>query len=714
MKYMQSWQARAVMPEGNSPWFPAEVPGSVQYDYARMMGWGDVSWADNCERYRALEDYAWEYRTTLSFEEQAGEQAVFVSEGIDYRFGILLDGEKVMEHEGMFTRIELDVSGRSGSELTVRIHPHPKREGAPEDRCQADQSVKPPVCYEWDWHPRLLVSGMWQEAWVELRKAGYIRRCEPFVELSEDNQRAVVRFEVDCDAQMEIILFDPDGNEVGRGAEITLTNPRLWWCNGQGEAALYRYVARTESHEVTGTVGIRRVRLVMNEGAWDEPAGFPKGRSVAPIQLELNGRRVFAKGSNWVGPEIFAGRLNEARYEELVHLAKDANMNIFRCWGGSGINKRAFYDLCDQMGIMVWVEFPLACNNYIGTPEYLRILEQEASAIICDLRSHPSVVLWCGGNELFNNWSGMTDQSLALRLLNKLCYELDEGKPFIMTSPIFGMAHGGYTFVNMDTQQDVFTMFQASRNTAYTEFGVPGLPSAEYLARFIPEDQLFPIKRDSVWKLHHAFDSWGEPDWTCWLCLSMLERYASGPLDSLEKVVAQSQWLQSEGYKAIFEEARRQAPYCSMAINWCYGEPWMTAANNSLISYPAEPKAGYHAVKQALRPVMASARIPKFDWQAGECFTAQIWLLNDSPAAARREIAVSIELNGVEYPLLTWDSGETAANENRIGPSVNWVLPDMDAGDMTLILRAADGADSRYRLCYRSRAAKRLWAGFNG
>ena len=440
MKFNQQWQARAIRPDGPSAWFPAEVPGNVQYDYGKFMGWGDINWADNVTKFRATEDYWWEYRTTLNYDLKPGERAVFVTEGIDYIYDILIDGEKRLSREGMFTRAEIDLSDNAGSELVVRIHPHPKRATAEfEDRQQADQSVKPPVCYEWDWHPRMLVSGIWQETYVETRSADYIRRCEPFYELNDDRTCASVRFEIDCDAPVTIELYDPDGNYIGCGDHFTIKNPRLWWCNGQGEPALYTYEAKTESHTVSGTIGLRTVRLVMNEGAWVEPVKFPKGRSVAPIQLELNGRRVFAKGSNWVNPDIYNGRITAERYETLIGLAKDANMNIFRCWGGSGVNKKAFYDLCDRMGIMVWVEFPLACNNYEGTPHYLEVLEQEATGIIKDLRSHPAVVMYCGGNELFNNWSLMTDQSLALRLLNKLCYDLDKDRPYIMTSPIFGI-----------------------------------------------------------------------------------------------------------------------------------------------------------------------------------------------------------------------------------------------------------------------------------
>ena len=702
MQFKQTWQARAIRPEGASEWFCARVPGNVQYDYARMMGWGDVNVGENADLFRETENYAWEYRTFLQYERKENEQAFFVAEGIDYQFDILLNGVLKCSHEGMFTRVEVPLA-HGERELTIHIHPHPKSPTAEyADRMQAQDSVKPPVCYGWDWHARLLVSGIWQEAYVETRQADYIRRCEPFYMLNGDLTCAEICFETDCDAPVEMTLYDPDGEMIGTGDHFTIVNPRLWWCNGQGEAALYRYTARTGSHEVSGHFGLRRAKLIMNEGAWNGPYGFPKGRSVAPIQLELNGRKVFAKGSNWVNPDIYNGHIDETRYEALIQLAHDAHMNIFRCWGGSGINKKAFYDICDRLGIMVWVEFPLACNCYPDDPHYLQILEQEGRAIIQNLRSHPSVVMYCGGNELFNSWSKMTDQSMPLRLLNKLCYELDPKNAYIMTSPIFGMAHGGYTFYDPDAKCDVFTLFQNASNTAYTEFGVPGITDLENLKRIIPEDELFPIQNKGSWRLHNAFGAWGEERW---LCRDVLNRYAQEPLDTLEKMIDMAGWLQCEGYKAIFEEARRQAPYCSMAINWCYCEPWINAAGNNLITYPVQTRPAYYAVQTALRPVLASARIPKFDWKAGEIFTAQIWLLNDTFQPAEASVDVSIQLGDRTYPMFTWDSGLTA--ENKIGPSVNFVLPDADATEMTLILSAGDKS-SEYRLCYRSRAERRV------
>ncbi|MBP3918636.1 MAG: hypothetical protein J6I50_05650 [Clostridia bacterium] len=705
MKFEQTWQGALLAdknPDSVITAFPAEVPGNLQYDLAVKEGIADtLMYGTTAKRFLELEDHFWKYETTLDYTVKAGERVFFVAEGIDYIFDIFLDGSCIYSHEGMYTKTELDVTDtvHPGSKLTVLIHPHPKLPGEfATPREMAAQSCKPPATYEWDWNPRLIISGIWKPCYIETRTQGYIRRCEPFYTLNTERTTAEVRFETDCDVPCTYTVADRDGNIVYEGTEpaCTLEHIHLWWCNGQGEAYLYTWTAKNAEHSISGKIGFRTVRLVMNRGGADhEPLEFPKSRYPAPITIELNGRRIFSKGSNWVNPDLFFGRVTEEQYRTLLVAAKEANMNILRLWGGSGLKKREFYDICDELGIMLWQEFMLACNNYVGTPEYLRILEQEATAVIKELRCHPSIVMWCGGNELFNDWSCMDDQSHALRLLNKLCYEHDFARPFIMTSPLIGMKHGCYVFD--DGKQQVYEMFQKGHGTAYSEFGVPSTASVENLKKIIPENELFPIEKTESWLYHHAFKAWGEERW---LCLDIVEKYFGKPT-CIEDVVNATQWMQCEGYKAIFEEARRQWPYCSMAINWCYNEPWITAANNALFTYPAEKKPAYDAVKDSLRNTIASARIPKFDWHAGEEFSFELWYLNDAPYEVSDTIHAFLTVGDKRLKLADWTTGTVGANENCKGETVTVTLPAVDASELHLILESENGNSTEYRLLYR-------------
>lgn len=693
MKFYQNWLGSLQKDGEKDIFFPASVPGNIQLDYAKHHGFPDVNFMDTCERFRPLENYPWLYKTEICCEAKAGERVFFVTEGIEYEYDVILNGKKLLHHVGMFTHVEADITEelKNGKLLEIYIYPHPKRAGAAECRDQADQSCKPAVEYGWDWEPRLLVSGLWNDTYIETRTAETVRAVSHSYRLSDDLKTASVSFDVDCNGETVIELYDMDGNVVYSGEKktFTLENVKLWWCNGQGVPYLYTYKVKSASDEKSGRIGFKKVTLEMNgPDAWKLPR-FPKSRSNPPITICLNGRNIFAKGSNWVNPEIFTGTVTRETYEPQVRLAKEANMNIFRCWGGAIIDKEPFFELCDEMGIMVWQEFPLACNNYVGTDEYLAVLEQEATAIIKRVRQHASLVLWCGGNELFNSWSGMTDQSYALRLLNKLCYEYNKEIPFIMTSPLMGMAHGDYVFFDFDMNKSIYEMVQESSNTAYTEFGCPSITERKLLEKiFTPEElSVVPSAKNKVWNLHHAFNAWGG---SRWFCADIIEKYF-GRQESLDEYIACSSWLQCEGYKAMFEEARRQKPACSMAINWCYNEPWITAAGNSLIAYRGETRPAYYAVQSSLRDVMPSAKIKKFDYVGGETLTAEIWMLNDSQKAVSDTVKVYLIIDGEKQFIMEWKTGTVEANKNKRGHAICVQLPVVETQKVVLMLESESG-----------------------
>lgn len=715
MKFLQQWTGIRIAENAENEYFPANVPGNIQFDYGTYRNFGDPMYGENCRRYEALEACSWGYRTHLHYEREAGERVWFVSNGIDYRYDILLNQRKLGSYEGMFSPIEIDLTERlTGDDtLLILIYPHPKRAGAARgSRDEADASCKPPVCYGWDWNPRLLISGMWQEAYIETRTDGFISDCEPFYCLSPELDRATVSFRVNCREACVIRLFDADGECLycGDGNGVVIDRPRLWWCNGQGEPYLYRWTAESSTDRKSGTLGLRRVRLLRNPGT-RENSGYPKSRYPAPMTLELNGRRIFMKGSNFVNPDLFWGRITRDRYRALTDLAQAAHMNLLRVWGGASFCKRDFYELCDERGLMVWQEFMLACNAYPDDAHYLSVLEREAEAMITALRRHPSIVMWCGGNELFNGWSGMSDQSLPLRLLGSLCYRLDRDRPFLMTSPLEGMGHGGYVFRDPRyTAGDVFQVFRKAHMTAYTEFGVPSVSELSALERVIPPEELGEIRDTPSWRLHHAVGAWLPQSHAC---METLEDYF-GKNASVAERIRQSDWLQTEGLKAIFEEARRQSPYCSAALNWCFNEPWITAANCSIVRYPAIPKPGYYAVREALRKALFSAGIPRFDWKSGDRFTAEIWLLNDGPESVSASVEVLLQIGAHTFPLLTWNDVQADADRNTEVGSVCLSLPAVDADRMELILRSDDERlSSTYTLLYRKDALKPAPKGMN-
>lgn len=707
---------------GKLRWTRAKVPGAVQLDVAEAEGYGPWSFAENWKDYLWMEDCRFTYRCMFSrpgLKEK--EKLFFFSKGIDYSFKILFNGRKMLMQEGMFTPVELDLTAylEEKNEVLVEILPVPKKADAPHGRQQASASVKPAVSYGWDWHPRLIPSGIWDETGLEIRPSSHLDDVSLVYTLNEELSAAEIRVEVSGKEMkgcgLSFALLDADGKEVcsevcparekGADFSVKLDKPKLWWPHDHGCPYLYEYIVKLTDASgqhlktIKGKCGFRRVKLVMNQGAWDEPRQFPRTRSVVPIQLEINHRQIFCKGSNWVNPEIFPGIISPKRYVELINRALEANFNLLRVWGGGIVNKQAFHELCDEKGILVWQEFPLSCNNYEDNPTYLEVLKQEADSIIRRIRRHPSLAMWSGGNELFNSWSGMNDQSLAIRLLNSRCLALDPGTPFISTSPLFGMAHGHYVFRDPDTGKEVYDVFNSAKNTAYTEFGVPSPSSVEILESFIPPEELWPPEPGASWESHHAYNAW-EGD--TWLMKGMIDAYF-GKARSLAELVANGQMLQAEGYKAIYEEARRQKPYCSMALNWCFNEPWPTAANNNIVSYPDIPKPAFAAVGCACRPLMASARNYKFEWKEGEEFRTELWMLNDRFRKADAGIVRARLVAGREnFDLGKWFFDGLEANTNLKGPLLSLVLPKLDSDrfKLELVVEGRPDYNSSYIFLY--------------
>ena len=658
--------------------FPAKVPGAAQLDYAAYQGWGPFYQGVNFKDYVWMEDVYWIYRAPLSFILKPGQSATVLFKGIDYRYRISVNGEMLCQDEGMFSHVSVDVTKFAGKEavLEVLIYPSPKADDS-NTRSQARKSCKSAACYGWDWHPRLVTAGLWDEAKLIIQDTYGILNAEVSYRLNEALDKCRIETELVlskvCGVKLTLKLeqetvleqlFDAeaikekeaDGGTFKGTYSLTLENPRLWQPSGYGEQPIYTLTIETltpegeVSEQIERCIGFCRSRLVMNEGSWDLPDAFPKSRSDAPATFEINGQRIFAKGSNWVNAQVFPGEMSKEHYEKLLKLVKDANMNILRIWGGGFINKESFYDLCDELGIMVWQEFPLACNEYPDDEDYLSVLEKEATAIIRRLRTHPCLVLWCGGNELFNNWSKMTDQHHALRLLDSVCYLEDKDTPFIMTSPLNGMAHGHYMNYDEETGQEFITLLTRSHNTAYTEFGCPAVSDIEQIKSFMTDEDYENYgPENEVWIGHHGFQAWRE---NCWVRIPEVE-YFYGSYKDKEDLFMKTELLQSMSYKSCFEEMRKQWPHCAMALNWCFNEPWPTIGNNSLTSWPDKVRPAYHAVKSALRPTLASLRVDRHLWHGGDTFRAEVWMLHDSlEELAGGSITVSYGVG--DEPLKEW------------------------------------------------------------
>lgn len=727
-KIYPTWQIGYHSTEIEQPkkWYKSVVPGAVQLDIMNAENYKQPWWyGNNVTQFDWMEDVWFTYKTTFNPPElNNGERLFFFSKGIDYQFKIILNGKMVWEQEGMFTYVNVDLTEAllDSNELKIVLYPVPKLgfdANVHENyRRNARESVKPAVSYGWDWHPRCVTRGIWDETYLEVRQPVHLNDVFITYTLNDELTQVDIKTEVTgtqlSGKSYQWTMKDPEGKTViekqgllssdTSSIKAELLSPKLWQPNGYGTPYLYtsKFVLfdnndRKLEHRTIRT-GFRRIRLILNEKLWNVSSTFPATAGFPASCLEVNNRRIFAKGTNWVHPEVFIGTISPERYREQLVLVKNANFNLLRVWGGGIVNKESFFDICDELGLLVWQEFPLANNVYPNKPTYLKVLEQEAVSIVSRVRKHACLALWSGGNELY--WAGMTEQSLPLRLLHSICYRLDPQTPFINTSPFYGVGHGHYLFYDDQTGKEVFQWMAEARMSAYTEYGVPAVSNLDVLKSFIPEHELFPPKEGDTWSTHHGFGAWRK---SSWIEMETFRNYFGEP-QSLEELVKYSQLLQCEGLKFIYEEARRQKPYCSMALNWCFQEPWPTAANNSLINWPNEKKSAYYHVANACRPVLASVRIPKFVWRENEDFAFDLFLLNDSYNLIEKvKITVFLQYDDRKVELLAWDCPGAEPFKNIQGPTMHFRIPSMKSNLFTVRVKV-DGHpefESVYKLLYK-------------
>lgn len=668
--------------------FKVSVPGIVQIQAANEYGLPSFYIGDHEKEYEWMEDKYWHYKANVPIENNACEPVLCINHP-DYWGEIRINGRKVTEFEGMFSPVEVSLELYKGTEIEIEVlfYPVPKREGTIWQRGQGYEpsaSCKPAFSYGWDWCPRIATIGICGLAYIEYRNSAYLNNFGVSYILSSDYNNAIITIyaENDSDGILTAELFYNDESTAHKcfsfntsGVyQLEVAQPLLWWPNGQGEQNVYTLKVKAESNgevcDFERKIGFRQVKLLPNEGTWDEKPYVQHTQSKFPMQLEINGRKIFAKGTNWVPPEMGFSQISNEDIKTLLLYIKEANMNIIRIWGGGFSYDDDFYSECDRLGIMIWQEFPLACAEYSEDEHYLTTLKKEATTVVRRLRIHPCLALWCGGNELFCCWSGMTPQSHAIRLLNSVCYENDKTTPFLPTSPMYGVGHGVYTLINdLEPEMDIehLTAVRKSRCTAYTEFGCGAPSEYEYLIRFMSEEDINePIGEGKVWLAHHS--RWFNPGFIIRL---------SGCKNDIKTIINCGAELQAVMYGALFEEMRRQQPYCSMALNWCYNEPWPTAAGNGLVNYPYHRKPAYYAVKNALRDKKLSLAFDKISWKRDELFVAEIWILNDSTETIPAGEARIYLVDGEENILLErWEYGEVPCEKNLKGKTVSFRIPE--------------------------------------
>ncbi len=690
--------------EAQNGWLPATVPGDVRADLMRAGRIPDLSFGCEFRASQWVDEAAWWLVRDFQLAPAVDRRAHLVLRGVDYLSDLFLNGVHLARHEGMFSPIVCDVTPHLGHEnrLAIRLEANARlpthRSGLVEkglNRLEARWSSLPELHLErrdvlkcqmgfgWDFAPPVRSTGVWDEVYLQLSGPVCIRSVA--VQSAFEAQAATVQVSVELDATragpislratLEGVGFEDEPVQGERWFDLPLgtgqhtlclrvPEPRLWWPWDHGAPDQYRL--RVEVRAGSSTLS----------DVWEDTVGL---RSVAleGWTMCVNGRPVYLRGANWVPLDLLPGRLSAADYQPWLDLARRANMNALRVWGGGLREKRAFYDLCDRLGILVWQEFPFACasiTRYPRGPEYLALVRAEVGAIVRDLRNHPSIGLWCGGNE----FSPRRNRHL-IKAMGKAVADCDATRPFLPVSPQGDDSH----FWDVWHSWEPPGAYRRDRARFASEFGLQAVPNVASAA-LLPAEDLWPP--GPGWSAHGAdlikLRRYAEP----WPGASVVAgreqhrgpRTSRGPPagSALHEFVQASQRAQAEGLKIAIEHyRRRKADGAGGALVWQLNEPW-PAVSWSLVDAYRTPKLAYDTVRQLFSPVLVSLDHPVRAYRPGDPFCPIVWLINDSPTEFRG-CRLRVELVGNRGEVALEFEGETDLPplSAQVAARFCWTLP---------------------------------------
>ncbi len=623
----------------------------------------------------------WWWRREFFFNPQKNHPYTNIRlDGIDGQAEIYMNGEMLVRTENAFRPCLIDVTHKikngSVNVLLIRFLSIDRIMGGPRldelggwyDRRSLMR--KPQFSFGWDWSLPLPSIGIAGAAQIE-QHAG--------ARLTDVSIRTFISGRLDFKFQVNQTARDAgyylNVRICGHGVNIEkkierpgfvhsyaiffIENPRLWWPNGLGEPALYEYEVRLtvngKSADVrTGRIGIRETRIV------EEPFTEEAGPGIS-FWLEINGRRVFCKGGNWVPMELWPATATEEQYRFYLRKTAEAGFNIQRVWGGGIYERDIFYNLCDELGIMVWQDFMFASTGYPVDRLRTEIIA-EAEYQIKRLRSHACIIIWCGCNEDVFSWSlpnekavasadtgiyGMEgagvkvnrlrdDPQIYTMILRGLVSRHGLGVPYVESSPqshddAGNMPESGnshlscWKFALFETLegtggQDVRRLFKTMKaDTPEEKIAVLKVKGHPELFRLHFENACsfnseFCIQGPSDVHTMKQFlppgHQWPPDDiWTYHLQRGhenlphheqtmFIAGTLFGKIDSLQKYVKYGQAAHAEMMRAEFESARRDRPNNGGTMLWMFNDCWPTS-NWSIIDYYRRPKPCYYAAKRA-------------------------------------------------------------------------------------------------------------------
>ncbi|MEU0068175.1 glycoside hydrolase family 2 protein [Streptomyces sp. NPDC006332] len=595
---------------------PASVPGCVHTDLLAagvipdpLVGQGEreVAWVGRRK---------WTYETDLAAPD-GHEQTDLVFDGLDTVAEVLLDGRLLGRTRNMHRSYRFDVTGLGGR-LSVRFgSAYAEAEAVrgtlgerPAAYAEPYQYLRKMACsFGWDWGPTLVTAGIWRPVRLERWSTARLARVRPLVtvedgsgrvELRVDVERSRVEARLSVEARVGGVRARAEIDGTSGTVRVEIPDVRLWWPRGYGEQPLYE-VKLTLLHEGRPLdvwrrrVGFRTVELDRRPDA--HGTGFT---------FVVNGERLFARGVNWIPDDVFPSRIGPDRYRERLRQAADAGVDLVRVWGGGIYESEDFYDACDELGLLVWQDFPFACAAYPEEQPLRGEVEAEARENVVRLMPHPSLVLWNGNNENlwgFRDWGWEArlagdswGEGYYLGLLPRVVAELDPTRPYAAGSPWSGSwehhpndpAHGTHHSWEVWNRED-YADYRASVPRFVAEFGWQAPPAYATLRRALPGEELAP---DSPGMLHHqkADDGNGKLE-------RGLARHFALPEGDFDRWHYLTQINQARAVAAGIEHWRAHWPVCAGTVVWQLNDCW-PVTSWAAIDGDGREKPLYHELRR--------------------------------------------------------------------------------------------------------------------